>query len=48
MMSFYPQPIAIPSGSGKQFKFMGVTHKLTQPQTGGGFYLSGSNSDSKR
>ncbi len=39
MMSFYPQPIAIAHGSGKQFKFMGVTHKLTQPQTGGGFYL---------
>jgi len=39
MMSFYPQPIAIPPGSGRQFKFMGVTHKLTQPQTGGGFYL---------
>jgi mannose-6-phosphate isomerase-like protein (cupin superfamily) len=39
MMSFFSQPIAIPAGSGKQFKFMGVTHKLTQPQTGGGFYL---------
>ena len=39
MMSFYPQPIEIPPGSGKQFKFMGVTHKLTQPQTGGAFYL---------
>ena len=39
MMSFYPQPIVIPPGSGKQFKFMGVTHKLTQPQTGGAFYL---------
>ena len=39
MMSFNPQPIAIPSGSGKQFKFMGVTHKLTQPQTGGAFYI---------
>jgi|SRR5690349_21256224 len=39
MTSFDPQPIAIPSGSGKQFKFMGVTHKLTQPQTSGAFYL---------
>jgi hypothetical protein len=38
-MSIYPQPIAIPPRSGKQFKFMGVTHKLTRPQTGGGFYL---------
>ena len=39
MVSTYPQPIAIPAGSGKQFRFMGVTHKLTQPQTGGAFYL---------
>lgn len=39
MMSFDPQPVAIPPGSGRQFKFMGVTHKLAQPQTGGGFYL---------
>ena len=38
-MSFNPQPVAIPPGSGRQFKFMGVTHKLTQPQTGGAFYL---------
>ena len=38
-MSFYPQPVAIPPGSGKQFKFMGITHKLTQLQTGGAFYL---------
>ncbi len=37
--SFDPQPIAIPAGTGRQFKFMGVTHKLTQPQTGGAFYL---------
>ena len=39
MMSFYPQPVAVPPGSGRQFKFMGVTHKLTQPQTSGAFYL---------
>ena len=39
MMAFYPQPIAIPTDSGRQFRFMGVTHKLTQPQTGGAFYL---------
>ncbi len=38
-MSFNPQPVAIPPGSGRQFEFMGVTHKLTQPQTGGAFYL---------
>lgn len=34
-----PQPVAIPPGSGKEFEFMGVTHKLTRPQTGGAFYL---------
>jgi quercetin dioxygenase-like cupin family protein len=39
MKSFYPQPIAVLPGTGKEFKFMGVTHKLTQPQTGGAFYL---------
>ena len=33
------EPIAISPGSGKKFEFMGVTHKLTQPQTGGAFYL---------
>ena len=38
-MTHYPQPIAIPAGSGKQLEFMGVTHKLTQPQTTGAFYL---------
>jgi mannose-6-phosphate isomerase-like protein (cupin superfamily) len=38
-MAFHPQPISIPPGSGKQLKFMGVTHKLTRPQTGGAFYL---------
>lgn len=38
-MTHYPQPIAIPPGSGKQLEFMGVTHKLTQPQTTGAFYL---------
>ncbi len=38
-MSFFPQPVAVPPGSGRQLKFMGVTHKLTQPQTSGAFYL---------
>ena len=33
------QPVAIPPGSGKILKFLGVTHKLTNPQTGGAFYL---------
>ena len=32
-------PIAIPPGSGKVLKFLGVTHKLTHAQTGGAFYL---------
>jgi quercetin dioxygenase-like cupin family protein len=35
----FPQPIIVPPGSGKVLEFMGVTHKLTQPQTGGAFYL---------
>jgi uncharacterized cupin superfamily protein len=38
-MSIDPQPIAIPPGSGRQLRFMGVRHKLTRLQTGGGFYL---------
>ena len=33
------QPVAIPPGSGKVLKFLGVTHKLTNPQSGGAFYL---------
>jgi len=32
-------PIAIPPGSGRELKFLGVTHKLTDAQTGGAFYL---------
>ena len=35
----FPQPIILPSNAGKVLEFMGVTHKLTQPQTGGAFYL---------
>lgn len=35
----FPQPIIVPPGSGKVLEFLGVTHKLTQPQTGGLFYL---------
>jgi mannose-6-phosphate isomerase-like protein (cupin superfamily) len=35
----FPRPIIIPPGSGKVLEFMGVTHKLMQPQTGGAFYL---------
>jgi len=33
------QPVALPPGSGKTLKFLGVTHKLTSAQTGGAFYL---------
>ncbi|MEJ2512683.1 MAG: cupin domain-containing protein [Anaerolineales bacterium] len=33
------QPVIIPPGSGKNLEFMGVTHKLTRTQTGGGYYL---------
>ena len=39
MESDFPQPIIVPPGSGELLEFMGVTHKLTQPQTGGVFYL---------
>lgn len=33
------QPFAIPPGSGKVLKLIGVTHKLRSQQTGGGYYL---------
>ena len=33
------QPVAIPPGSGRVLKFLGVTHKLTGSQTNGAFYL---------
>ena len=33
------KPIAIPPGSGRVLKFLGVTHKLTDAQTAGAFYL---------
>lgn len=35
----YPQPIVIPHDSGKVLEILGVTHKLTQGQTGGAYYL---------
>ena len=34
-----PQPIVVPPASGKVLKFLGVTHKLTHPQTSGAYYL---------
>src|SRR5512143_1753590 len=34
-----PQPIVVPSGSGRILRELGVTHKLTRNQTSGGYYL---------
>lgn len=39
MEKFIQHPVAIPPGSGKILNFLGITHKLTNPQTGGAFYL---------
>lgn len=39
MKSDDPRPIAIPLDSGRVLKFLGVTHKLTHPQTSGACYL---------
>lgn len=39
MKRAFLQPIIVPPGSGRMLEFMGVTHKLMQPQTGGAFYL---------
>jgi quercetin dioxygenase-like cupin family protein len=39
MNSYIPQPIVVPTGSGTLREFLGVTHKLTRPQTGGAYYL---------
>ena len=33
------QPVVIPPDSGKALNFLGITHKLTHQQTGGGYYL---------
>ena len=33
------RPLAVPPGSGKVLELIGVTHKLTSQQTGGGYYL---------
>jgi mannose-6-phosphate isomerase-like protein (cupin superfamily) len=38
MTSDYLQPIVVPPDSGKELKFLGVTHKLTHQQTGSGAY----------
>jgi quercetin dioxygenase-like cupin family protein len=34
-----PQPIIVPAHSGQQLEFVGVTHKLTGPQTDGAYYM---------
>jgi len=39
MKPYDPQPIVVPQDAGKVFEFLGVTHKLTQQQTGGAYYL---------
>ena len=39
MKSDHPQPIVVPSDSGKVLRFLGVTHKLTSQQTNSGYYL---------
>ena len=39
MKSDFPQPIIVPPGSGKELKFLGITHKLTPQQTNSGYYL---------
>lgn len=39
MDPFVPRPVIMPSGSGQELAFIGVTHKLTGQQNGGGYYL---------
>jgi mannose-6-phosphate isomerase-like protein (cupin superfamily) len=39
MKPYEPQPIAVPAHSGMVLESLGVTHKLTRNQTGGGYYL---------
>jgi quercetin dioxygenase-like cupin family protein len=34
-----PQPVVAPPASGKEIKFLGVTHRLTYQQNGGAYYL---------
>jgi quercetin dioxygenase-like cupin family protein len=34
-----PKPIVVPTGSGRVLKFVGITHKLTNQQTGSDYYL---------
>jgi quercetin dioxygenase-like cupin family protein len=39
MPSTDPQPIAVPPGTGKLLKFLGIRHTLTTRQTGGSCYF---------
>lgn len=39
MSSVLQRPVAVPPGSGRGLKNLGVTHKLTSIQTGGAYYL---------
>ena len=39
MKSDQPRPIIVPPSSGRELKFLGITHKLTPQQTGSGYYL---------
>jgi len=39
MKPFIPKPVIMPSGSGQELAFIGVTHRLTGQQNGGGYYL---------
>jgi quercetin dioxygenase-like cupin family protein len=39
MMLDQPQPVVVPSESGRVLKFLGVTHKLTPQQTDSAYYL---------
>jgi len=39
MKSNNPQPLVVHPNSGKELKFLGITHKLTPQQTNSGYYL---------
>lgn len=39
MQTNIPKPFVVPPGSGRVLKTIGVTHKLTSQQNGGGYYL---------
>jgi quercetin dioxygenase-like cupin family protein len=39
MGTVVPQPVAVLPEAGRVLKFLGVTHKLTNEQTGGAFYV---------